>query len=221
METAFFNDNEKRAELNQHEAKVMRCVHHCKNSASLFGGRAGTYNECTNKNQHPNMKALLPIFKTDNGIDALLLRITLGVAMFPHGAQKVLGWFGGYGFSGTMTAFTQNMQIPTLFAFLAIAAEFAGALGVIVGLTTRVAAFGIGVTMAVAASMHWQHGFFMNWYGNQKGEGFEYHLLAIGIALVLMIRGGGRFSLDRVVTRKLESDTEVTEREEVVLNTVN
>jgi putative oxidoreductase len=167
------------------------------------------------------MKALLPIFKTGNGTDTLLLRLVLGVVMFPHGAQKVLGWFGGYGFSGTMTAFTQQMHIPALFAFLAIAAEFAGALGLIVGLTTRVAAFGVGVTMAVAATMHWQNGFFMNWYGNQKGEGFEYHLLAIGIAVVLMIKGGGRFSLDRILTRKLQSDSEVNRREELVPTTVS
>ncbi len=170
--------------------------------------------------QHPTMKALTHLLRTGNGIDALLLRVVLGAVMFPHGAQKVLGWFGGYGFSGTMTAFTQNMHIPALFAFLAIAAEFAGALGLIVGLTTRVAAFGVGVTMAVAATMHWQNGFFMNWYGNQKGEGFEYHLLAIGIAVVLMIKGGGRFSLDRAVTRKLENTSEVSEREELVPTTV-
>lgn len=167
------------------------------------------------------MKALLPLLKTGNGIDTFLLRLVLGVVMFPHGAQKVLGWFGGYGFAGTMGAFTQQMHIPALFAFLAIAAEFAGALGLIVGLTTRVAAFGVGVTMAVAATMHWQNGFFMNWYGNQKGEGFEYHLLAIGIAVVIMIKGGGRFSLDRAVTRKVGSESEVGVSEERVPVTVS
>ncbi len=138
------------------------------------------------------------IVETQNDIVLTVLRLTLGIVMFPHGAQKVLGWFGGYGFSGTMGFFTEQMGIPAIFAFLAIMAEFAGSLGLLVGLGTRVAAFGIGSVMAVAIFMgHLQNGFFMNWYGNQKGEGFEYHLLAIGIAIVLVLRGGGWLSFDR------------------------
>ncbi|MBY0384751.1 DoxX family protein [bacterium] len=137
------------------------------------------------------------IITTQPDLMTLVLRLTLGIVMFPHGAQKALGWFGGYGFSGTMGFFTNQMGIPTLFAFLAILAEFAGSLGLIVGLGTRLAALGIGSVMTVAIFMgHLQNGFFMNWFGNQKGEGFEYHLLAIGIALVLVIRGGGSLSLD-------------------------
>ena len=133
-----------------------------------------------------------------------LLRLTLGIVMFPHGAQKMLGWFGGHGFSGTMGFFTQQMGIPAFFAFLAILAEFAGALGLITGFLTRVAAFGIASVMAVAIfAVHFQHGFFMNWNANQKGEGFEYHLLALGIAVAIMIRGGGAFSIDRKVLEKL------------------
>lgn len=128
---------------------------------------------------------------------ATLLRLTLGIVMFPHGAQKMLGWFGGYGFSGTMGFFTQQMGIPTVFAFIAILAEFAGSLGLITGLLTRVAAFGIASVMSVAIlTSHLGNGFFMNWYGNQKGEGFEYHLLALGIAVAVMIRGGGAASAD-------------------------
>jgi putative oxidoreductase len=101
-----------------------------------------------------------------------------------------------------MQAFT-GMGIPVLFALLAIAAELLGSLGLIVGLLTRVAAFGILVNMVVAVLMvHGQFGFFMNWFGNQKGEGFEYHLLAIAIAVALMIEGGGRFSIDRALTPK-------------------
>jgi putative oxidoreductase len=142
----------------------------------------------------------------DNDRVATLLRLTLGLVMFPHGAQKMLGWFGGYGFSGTMGFFTGQMGIPAVFAFLAIMAEFAGSLGLISGLLTRVAAFGIGMVMVVAVlTSHLGNGFFMNWFGNQKGEGFEYHLLAIGIALAVMIRGAGAFSLDSLLAAKTKN----------------
>jgi putative oxidoreductase len=148
---------------------------------------------------------LKSLFTTPADIVPMILRLTLGLVFFPHGAQKVLGWFGGYGFSGTMAFFTGQMHIPALFAFLAIAAEFAGSLGLITGLLTRVAAFGIASVMLVAvATTHFGNGFFMNWYGNQKGEGFEYHLLAIGIALALLIRGGGKWSLDSVIAGKVQ-----------------
>lgn len=152
------------------------------------------------------MKALSHLLKTDSSITPLILRLTLGAVFFPHGAQKVLGWFGGYGFTGTMGFFTGQMGIPAVFAFLAIAAEFAGAIGLVLGLGTRVAALGIASVMAVAiATVHAQFGFFMNWTGAQKGEGFEYHILAIAIALVLVVRGGGALSLDGVLSKKLQS----------------
>ncbi len=140
------------------------------------------------------------IIATNNDYSTTLLRLTLGLVMFPHGAQKMLGWFGGYGFSGTMGFFTGQMGIPWIFAFIAILAEFAGSLGLVSGLLTRVAAFGIASVMTVAIlTTHLTHGFFMNWYGNQKGEGFEYHLLALGIAIALIVRGGGAASLDRKI----------------------
>lgn len=105
--------------------------------------------------------------------------------------------FGGYGFSGTMQFFTEQMHIPYVFALLAIAAEFLGALGLIAGLFTRIAAFGITVNMIVAVYMvHYSQGFFMNWFGTQTGEGYEYHILAIALGLALMIRGGGMLSID-------------------------
>ncbi|MGE5218994.1 MAG: DoxX family protein [Chloroflexota bacterium] len=136
------------------------------------------------------------LLQTDSGVVGLILRITLAVVIFPHSAQKVFGWFGGRGFKGTMKHFTDS-KIPTLFALLAIAAEFLGSLGLVVGLLTRIAAFGIACVMLVAiATVHWPNGFFMNWYGNQKGEGFEYHLLALGIAIALIVVGGGVWSLD-------------------------
>ncbi len=131
------------------------------------------------------------------------MRLVLGIVFFLHGAQKVLGWFGGFGFSGTMHAFTGMMHIPAPFAFLAILAEFLGGIGLIVGLLARVAAFGIAMNMVVAVAMvHLANGPFMNWYGNQKGEGYEYHLLAIVIALTIMVRGAGAFSVDRALTAK-------------------
>lgn len=128
----------------------------------------------------------------------MLARLCLGVVMFPHGAQKALGMFGGYGFSGTMTYFTDTMGIPWVFGFLAIVAEFLGSIALIVGGLSRVAAFGIGSVMVVAVSTtHWHNGFFMNWTGKQAGEGYEYHLLAIALALIVVLRGGGMLSLDR------------------------
>jgi len=143
------------------------------------------------------------LLSTDNDISNLVLRLLLGIVFFPHGAQKVFGWFGGHGFSGTMEAFTVKMGIPSLFAFLAILAESGGSLALISGFLTRVAAFGIACNMVVAIFMvHLPNGFFMNWFGKQQGEGFEYHLLVIAIAIALMIKGGGRWSIDRLIAKK-------------------
>ncbi|HXV20086.1 MAG TPA: DoxX family protein [Desulfuromonadales bacterium] len=140
---------------------------------------------------------------TTDDVSSTILRITLGLVIFPHGAQKLLGWFGGYGFAGTMHHFTENMGIPYLFALLAVLAESFGALGLVVGLGTRIAALGVGATIGVAALMvHVPYGFFMNWSGKQAGEGFEYHLLVVGMALALVIRGGGKWSLDRILAKR-------------------
>jgi putative oxidoreductase len=141
------------------------------------------------------------LFSTPDDRLITLVRVTLGVIFFAHGAQKMLGWFGGYGYSGTMHAFTGS-GIPAPFAFLAIAAEFFGGLGLILGLLGRVAAFGITANMLVAiATVHVKNGLFMNWYGNQRGEGFEYHLLVLAITLAIIIRGSGALSLDRLIAR--------------------
>jgi putative oxidoreductase len=139
------------------------------------------------------------LLATNNSSLLTILRVTLGLVILPHGLQKTLGWFGGYGFTGTMGGFT-SMGIPAFLAFLVIVSESAGALALITGFTTRIAAFGIGTTLAVASLMHKSNGFFMNWSGQQKGEGFEYHILAVGIAIVLMIGGAGRLSLDRAIS---------------------
>ena len=140
------------------------------------------------------------IFQSADSWSNLILRVMLGIVMFPHGAQKLFGWFGGHGFAGTMSFFTDQRHIPAFFAFLAIIAESLGSMGLIIGLFTRVAAFGIMCNMVVAILMvHWPHGFFMNWAGKQKGEGFEYHLLVIGMCLALMISGAGKWSVDRTI----------------------
>jgi len=140
---------------------------------------------------------LRKLMSTTNDSTVTILRLVLGIVFFAHGAQKALGWFGGYGFTGTMGFFTNMMHIPAPFAFLAICAEFLGSIGLILGLLSRIAAFGIACNMVVAVAMIHRHfGFFANWFGNQKGEGFEYHLLALAIALAIMIKGSGAFSAD-------------------------
>src|SRR5258707_12543910 len=140
------------------------------------------------------------LLATDDSMATAILRLVLGVVFFAHGAQKLLGWFGGPGFSGTMGMFTTYLHIPGPFAFLAIAAEFFGGLGLILGFLTRIAAFGVTVNMLVAIAMvHHYYGFFMNWTGSQKGEGFEYHLLVLAITAFLMIRGAGALSVDRAI----------------------
>jgi putative oxidoreductase len=141
------------------------------------------------------------IYATDDSAATAILRLVLGIVFFAHGAQKMLGWFGGFGFAGTMGFFTGMMHIPAPLAFLAIAAEFFGGIGLILGFLTRIAAFGIGVNMLVAImTVHHNFGFFMNWTGTQKGEGFEFHLLVLAMVAFLMIRGGGAFSIDRLLT---------------------
>lgn len=145
---------------------------------------------------------LRKIMSTNNDLTVTVLRLLLGVVFFAHGAQKALGWFGGYGYSGTMGFFTQQMHIPALFAFLAICAEFLGSLGLLVGFLGRIAAFGIFCDMAVAVYLVHRHvGFFINWSGQQKGEGYEYHLLAMAVALAIMIKGSGALSFDRAVSK--------------------
>jgi putative oxidoreductase len=144
---------------------------------------------------------LRKLLSTSNDFTVTIVRLVLGVVFFAHGAQKMLGWFGGYGFTGTMGFFTQQMHIPAPFAFLAICAEFFGGLGLIVGLLSRIAAFGIMCNMLVAiAAVHVHNGFFMNWTGQQKGEGFEYHLVTLAALLVVLVKGAGAFSIDRALS---------------------
>src|SRR6267378_7863248 len=147
------------------------------------------------------------LLATDDNTATLILRLVLGIVFFAHGAQKMFGWFGGWGYSATMNVFIGMMHIPAPLAFLAIAAEFFGGLGLILGCLTGVAAFGIGINMLVAmVTVHGAFGLFMNWTGTQQGEGFEYHLLVLAMAASLMIRGAGALSVDRALTRVARSN---------------
>jgi putative oxidoreductase len=138
--------------------------------------------------------------RTDDDVSALVMRLTLGVVFFPHGAQKLLGWFGGPGASATIQGFTK-MGMPPALTVLIMAAELGGAVLLILGFLTRLAAFGIACVMAGAIFLvHAKVGFFMNWAGTQKGEGLEYHLLALGLAIALLVKGGGALSVDRALS---------------------
>jgi putative oxidoreductase len=138
---------------------------------------------------------------TGDSFAATALRLALGIMILPHGLQKTVGLFGGYGFKGSMGYLTGTVGAPWIFALLAILAESVGGLMLITGLGTRVAALGVGAVMLVAAAQHWPNGFFMNWYGNQKGEGIEFHLVALGAVIALLALGGGRFSVDALWSR--------------------
>ena len=146
------------------------------------------------------------LLRTNRSTSNLMLRLVLGAVMFPHGAQKLLGWFGGHGYSATMGFLTRGMHLPAPVAVLVIMAEFFGALGLVTGTLTRVAAAGVAAVMLGAvATVHWHNGFFMNWAGTQHGEGFEYHLLALAMAGVLVATGGGRLSVDGWLARRMDS----------------
>lgn len=150
------------------------------------------------------MKTVLGKLVGTDGHDYALFvtRVALGLVMLPHGLQKTAGLFGGYGYSGTMGYFTGTLGLPAPAAFLVILAESAGAVALVLGLFGRFAAFGVAAVMVGAVAMaHWPNGFFMNWMGQQAGEGFEYHVLAFAMALAVMIRGSGALSVDAAFSR--------------------
>lgn len=146
------------------------------------------------------------VFGTESGWVGLVLRVTLALVMFPHGAQKLLGWFGGYGYEGTMGYFTGQLGMPAALAFTVIFIESFGSLGLAAGFGGRLAALGVAAVMIGAVVMsHWRVGFFMNWSGSLKGEGFEYHLLVLAICAVLVVAGSGRWSIDRLIAARFAS----------------
>ncbi|MCI0433877.1 MAG: DoxX family protein [Gemmatimonadetes bacterium] len=146
------------------------------------------------------------LIRTGDDRTATMLRLALGSVILPHGLQKALGWFGGAGIGGTVQYFDQALGVPVALTVLVIAAESLGAIGLIAGFLSRVAAAGVALVMAGAVVLvHGRFGFFMNWGGVQAGEGFEYHILALALALGVMVKGSGALSADRVLSERLES----------------
>lgn len=146
-----------------------------------------------------NMKSLL--FATSDHWAGLIARVTVAIVIFPHGMQKLLGSFGGYGFSGTMQFFTDTMGLPWFIGFLVIFIEFFGSLLLLIGLAGRGVAVAMAILMlSIIVTSHSQY-FFMNWFGNQSGEGFEFFLLVIGLSLIVIAAGSGRYSVDCVIAR--------------------
>lgn len=149
-----------------------------------------------------DVSSILVATKDDN--TSLLLRAVFAAVMFPHGAQHAVGWFGGYGFGGTYGWMTGTLGVPGPFAALAILTEFIAPLFLVIGLGGRAAAAGLGAVLAVAATTHAANGFFMNWTNQAAGEGFEYHLLGVALAIAIVVKGSGAFSVDRWLTRRKE-----------------
>ncbi len=145
--------------------------------------------------------------RSDASVALLFIRVALGVVVFAHGAQKVLGWFDGAGFAKTIEIFTVQLSYPLWMVLLLMFIEFCGSIGLVLGLLTRVSALGIAASMLVCAYQnHLQNGFFMNWFGKQAGEGIEYHVLVVGICLALMLQGGGAYALDRALPKNRRRD---------------
>jgi len=142
------------------------------------------------------------IFETSESYAPLVLRITLGLVVLMHGMQKLLGWFGGFGFSKTMVFFTESVGLPWILGFLVIILETFGAIALIGGIGTRIISFSyILLALGMIFTTHLKNGFFMNWFGTLKGEGYEYFILWIGMALALFILGGGKYAIDSIVSK--------------------
>jgi putative oxidoreductase len=139
---------------------------------------------------------------TEPQLSPLILRIVFAIVLWPHGAQKLLGFFGGYGFTPTMHHLTGEAGLPSLIAFLVIFLEFFGSLFILFGLFTRLVAVANSILfIGMIVTAHLQFGFFMNWFGAQKGEGFEYHLLAIALLISLIVTGAGKASVDGLISK--------------------
>jgi len=135
------------------------------------------------------------MFNHANSYAQFIARIFLALVIFPHGAQKLLGWFGGYGFAATMQYFTENQQLPWIVGLLVIIIEFFGPLFLIVGYATRLWSLAISVVMIGVVCTNFNRYFFMNWFGNQPAEGYEFFLLAIGLSFSIAVSGAGKVSL--------------------------
>lgn len=153
------------------------------------------------------MKQLSILFKTDEHISGLVLRVTLALVMLPHGCQLLFGWFGGFGFSGSMDYFTRVEGLPWMVGCMVIMLQSFGALFILFGLFGRLLSLAMTILfLGMIVTSHWQHGFFMNWMGNQAGEGFEFHVLAIGLSLAIAANGSGACSIDSMLTKRANSE---------------
>lgn len=180
------------------------------------GGRDEIVGTTRGRPTAPRHTALHSLVATDGRAPGTIARLALGLVMFPHGAQKMLGWFGGYGIHGTYAFLTSKAGLPGVVAGAVIFTELVASLLLITGTFARIAAFAImSIMIGAVLTTHLPNGFFMNWTGAQAGEGFEYHLLAIGLALITIIVGGGAISVDRVLTKR-----RATERTGVVVEPV-
>jgi putative oxidoreductase len=142
------------------------------------------------------------LFGNQNDWSGFILRIGLGIVMLPHGAQKLFGWFGGYGFSATMGFFTKTLKLPWIISVLVILIELFGSVALLLGFASRVWSLGLMVIMLGAIyTTNGKNGFFMNWFGNQSGEGYEYHLLVISICIAIILTGSGKYSLDGLIQK--------------------
>jgi putative oxidoreductase len=151
----------------------------------------------------PSGSLLHRLVRTDARLAPTIARLGLGLVMLPHALQKAFGWFGGHGFGATYEAFMTKMHIPGPLAFLAIVTEIVCSVALVFGALTRLAAAGIiAVMLGAIVYAHLPNGFFMNWSGKQAGEGIEYHLLAIALGLVVVLAGGGRASVDRLLMKR-------------------
>ena len=145
------------------------------------------------------------LFQTNDNFSYWVPRVILGCVFLPHGAQKLFGWFGGFGFTNTMAYFTQTAGLPWIIAFLIVMGESLGSLGLILGFFTRLSALGlICIMVGAIITVHIPNGFFMNWFGKQAGEGFEYHLLVIGMSIPLLVSGGGKYSVDMLIHKNFQ-----------------
>ena len=142
------------------------------------------------------------IFTTGNHLNGTITRVAMGAVMLPHGMQKLFGSFGGYGFDGTMGFFTETIGLPWILGFSVIVIEFFGSIALLLGFATRIwAALFLPLMAGILATAHLEHGFFMNWFGNQKGEGYEFDLLMMALAAATLITGGGKWSVDRIIAK--------------------
>jgi putative oxidoreductase len=148
------------------------------------------------------METIVKLLSTDSSWASFVLRFSLGSVIWMHGAQKMLGLFGGYGFAGTMNFFTKTMGLPWIISLLVILGEFFGGIGLILGIGTRFFALYVGIILFFAMVLvHWENGFFMNWFGNQKGEGIEFFILFLSMSISLVFTGGGKFSIDSMLVK--------------------